>query len=144
VEIMPRIKLTLPETFHFSTDIPIRISDVNYGGHVGNDSIITIIHEARVQLFRKYGYGELNIEGLGIIMLDATIQYKSQIFHGDTMRIDIAVNEFTRSGCTFNYRLTSLNTGKEAALAKTTISFFDYSKNKVAGTPKKFKSLFAG
>lgn len=139
---MPRIKLTLPERFHFSTDIPVRISDLNYGGHVGNDSILTIIHEARVQFFNKFGYTELDVEELGIIMADATIQYRSQISYGDTLRIEIAVNEFTRYGCTFNYRLTSLNSGKEAALAKTTISFFDYGKNKVANVPEKFRSLF--
>lgn len=139
---MPRIKLTLPNTFHFSTDIPIRITDVNYGGHVGNDAILSLIHEARVQLFNKHGYTELDVEGLGIVMVDATIQYKSQIFHGDTLRIEIGVNEFTRYGCTFNYRLTSLKSGKEAALAKTTISFFDYSKNKVANVPEKFRSIF--
>ncbi|KPJ96549.1 MAG: thioesterase [Gammaproteobacteria bacterium SG8_11] len=139
---MARIKLKLPETFHFATEIPVRISDVNYGGHVGNDSILTIIHEARVQFFRKYGYTELDVEGLGIVLADATTQYKSQIFHGDTLRIEIAVSEFTRYGCTFNYRLISLKSGKEASLAKTTISFFDYKENKVANVPKKFKSFF--
>lgn len=139
---MPRIKLKLPEDFHFSTEVPVRISDVNYGGHVGNDSILTIIHEARIQFFNKFGYAELDIEGLGIIMADATIQYRSQISYGDTLIIEIALNEFTRYGCTFNYRLTSLDTGKEAALAKTTISFFDYNKNKPARVPNNFRSLF--
>ena len=124
---MPRIKLILPDTFHFTTKIPVRISDVNYGGHVGNDSILTIIHEARVEFFHNYGYTELDIEGLGTVLADATIQYKSQIFYGDILQIEIAVNEFTRYGCTLNYRLTSKNTGKEAARAKTTISFFDSS-----------------
>lgn len=141
---MPRVKLKLPETFHFSTEIPVRISDVNYGGHVGNDSILTVIHEARVKFLGKYGYSELDIEGLGMIMADATIQYRSQISYGDTLIIEIAINEFTRYGCTFNYKLTSLNTGKEAALATTTISFFDYEKKKVASTPKKFRSIFSG
>ena len=135
--------LILPDTFHFTTKIPVRISDVNYGGHVGNDSILTIIHEARVEFFHNYGYTELDIEGLGTVLADATIQYKSQIFYGDILQIEIAVNEFTRYGCTLNYRLTSKNTGKEAARAKTTISFFDYKGNKVAGIPKKFKSIFS-
>lgn len=139
---MARIKLTLPETFHFSTEIPVRISDVNYGGHVGNDSILTIIHEARVQFFNKYGYTELDIEGLGTVLADATIQYKSQIFYGDILQVQIAVSEFTRYGCTLNYRLISKKSGKEAARAKTTVSFFDYKENKVASVPQKFKSIF--
>lgn len=139
---MPRIKLQLPDKFHFSTEIPVRISDVNYGGHVGNDSILTIIHEARVQLFHKYGYTELDVEGLGIIMADATIQYKSPINYGDVLRIDIGLHDFTRYGCTLNYRIFSTKLGKVAALVKTTISFYDYKKSKVANVPEKFKSIF--
>ncbi len=121
----------------------MRISDINYGGHVGNDSILTIIHEARVQLFQEYGYTELDVEGLGIVMVDATIQYKSQILYGTVLRVEIAVNEFTRYGCTLNYRIISKNSGKEAVLAKTTIFFYDYRKNKVANMPQKFRWIFS-
>ena len=46
---MARIKLTLPERFPFTTTIPIRITDLNYGGHVGNDTVLALLHEARVQ-----------------------------------------------------------------------------------------------
>lgn len=140
---MPRIRLQLPNKFHFATEIPVRISDLNYGGHVGNDSILCIIHEARVQLLHNLGYTELDVEGLGIIMADATIQYKSQIFYGDALRIEIAIDEFTKYGCTLNYRILSKKSGKEAALAKTTISFYDYRENKVARVPQRFKSRFA-
>jgi acyl-CoA thioester hydrolase len=140
---MPRIKLALPDTFHFSTEIPVRIKDVNYAGHVGNDSILTMIHEARVQFFYKYGYTELDVEGLGTILADATIQYKSQIFYTDILQIEVAASDFSRYGCTLNYRLTSKKSGKEVARAKTTISFFDYKENKVASIPQKFKSIFS-
>jgi len=34
---MQRIKIDLPEFFSFTTPIKIRITDLNYGGHVGND-----------------------------------------------------------------------------------------------------------
>ena len=37
---MPRIKLELHEILIYSTEIPVRITDINYGGHLGNDSIL--------------------------------------------------------------------------------------------------------
>ena len=59
---MARIKVELPEQFAFSTTIPVRITDLNYGKHVGNDTILSMIHEARVQYLRQLGYGELELE----------------------------------------------------------------------------------
>lgn len=49
---MARISIDLPSTFTFSATIPVRITDLNYGGHVGNDTILSIIHEARVQYLK--------------------------------------------------------------------------------------------
>ena len=51
---MARVKLEVPSTFSFQTTIPIRITDVNYGGHVGNDSILSILHEIRIQFLKKF------------------------------------------------------------------------------------------
>ena len=53
---MPRIKLELPEKLVFSTEIPVRITDINYGGHLGNDSILSIVQEARVRFLNEYKY----------------------------------------------------------------------------------------
>ncbi|MCW8811925.1 MAG: acyl-CoA thioesterase, partial [Chlorobium sp.] len=78
---MARIKVELPEKFHFRTEIQIRITDINYGGHLGNDSLLSIIHEARLRFLNHLGYSESNVEGIGIIMVDAGIQYKSEAFY---------------------------------------------------------------
>ena len=59
---MPRIKLDLPKNFHFTTEIPLRISDINYGGHLGNDSVLSILHESRVRFLMEHGYSEFNVE----------------------------------------------------------------------------------
>ena len=72
---MPKTKLLLPEHFPFTVEIPVRITDLNYGGHVGNDSILSLIHEIRVQFLRHHGYGELNVAGVGLIMADVTIEF---------------------------------------------------------------------
>jgi len=136
---MARIKIEIPEKFIFKTEIPIRITDINYGGHLGNDSLLSIIHEARVRFLNHLGYSESNLEGFGIIMIDTAIQYKSEGFYGDELLVEIAVNDFTGIGCDFIYRLTNKESNKEIAVAKTGIVFFDYKNKKAVSVPDKFK-----
>ncbi|HEY6437105.1 MAG TPA: thioesterase family protein [Ignavibacteriaceae bacterium] len=137
---MPRIKIAIPEKFIFNTTIPIRVTDINYGGHIGNDSLLSIIHEARVRFLTHLNYSESNVESVGIIMIDSAIQYKSEGFYGDELLVEIAVNDFSGIGCDFVYRVTNKNSNKEIAVAKTGIVFFDYEKRKTAPVPAEFKS----
>ena len=136
---MARIKIEIPEKFIFKTEIPIRITEINYGGHLGNDSLLSIIHEARVRFLNHLSYSESNVEGAGIIMIDSAIQYKSEGFYGDQLSIEIAVKDFTGIGCDIVYRITNKNASKEIALAKTGIVFFDYEKRKTVPVPPEFK-----
>src|SRR3954463_6622090 len=102
---MSRIRIQLPEIFSFSTTILIRITDLNYGGHVGNDIVLSLIHEARVQFLRSFGYGEMSFEGIGMIMIDAGIEFKSELFYGDEVKAFVAAADFTRVGFNFYYKL---------------------------------------
>ncbi|GIK59744.1 MAG: thioesterase family protein [Ignavibacteriota bacterium] len=135
---MPRIKIELPQKFIFKTELALRITDINYGGHLGNDSLLSIIHEARVRFLNHLGYSESNLEGNGIIMIDAAIQYKSEGFYGDSLIIEIDVNSFSGIGCDFVYRITNKSNGKVIALAKTGIVFFNYEKRKTVSVPSEF------
>jgi acyl-CoA thioester hydrolase len=90
---MPRIRIDLPAAFPFSTDIPVRITDVNYGGHLGNDALLSLLHEARVLYLHTFGWTEKDIAGAAIIMTDAAVVYRSEAFQGDLLRIEVAVTD---------------------------------------------------
>ena len=137
---MPRIKIEIPEKFLFKTEISVRISDINYGGHLGNDSLLSIIHEARVRFLKHLGYSEPDVESTGIIMNDAAIQYKAESFYGDDLLIEVGVMDFSKIGCDIVYRISNKNSKIEIAVAKTGIVFFDYKNKKVVSVPEKFKS----
>jgi acyl-CoA thioesterase FadM len=139
---MARVKIDLPASFLFSTEIPVRITDINYGGHLGNDAVLALVHEARVRFLAAHGYSEKNIDGTGIIMVDSVIQYRSESFYGDVLRIDVSLRDFQTTGCDVCYLLTNKETGKEVARAKTGIAFFDYSRRKVVEVPAGFRKLF--
>jgi acyl-CoA thioesterase FadM len=139
---MARIRLDTPSVVHYSTEITVRISDINYGNHLGNDSLLSLIHEARVRFLNHYAYTELDVEGAGIIMNDVAIVYKSEAFYGEMLHFDISAVDFHRFGCDLVYRITHKESGKEIARAKTGIVFYDYSAKKPVEVPRKFQSLF--
>ncbi len=140
---MARVKLDMPRHFTFSTDMPVRINDINYGGHLGNDSVMSLIHEARVRFLKRYGYvSELDLDGLGLVMTDSVIIFKAESFHGEQVQIDVTVTDFNKYGCDFFYLLSNKETAVEIAHAKTGIVFFDYTERKVSPIPEQFKSKF--
>src|ERR1700730_18395804 len=103
---MSRIKIELPAKFEFTTEIPIRITDLNYGGHVGNDTILSIIHEARMQFLAHHGYtSELNLGNIGLIMADAAIEFKNELFYGETVLASVTAGSFTKIGFDIYYEL---------------------------------------
>ena len=138
---MARVKLALPEKFIYSTETSLRISDINYGGHLGNDSVLSIIHEARVRFLAEHGYSELDVCGSGLIQSDAVIVYKSEAFYGDVITISVAIDDFSRFGCDFIFLLCNKDSGVEVARAKTGIIFYDYALKKPLKVPEEFKSI---
>lgn len=143
---MGRTRLNLPEHFHFSTEMSVRTSDLNYGGHLGNDAVLSLIQEARLRFFKKHGFAEINlvkVDGFGILISDAVVVYKSQAFYADPLTIEIAVTNFGTHGCDIFYRMNNRETGKEVARAKTGIVFYDYEAQKIVKVPDKVKKIFA-
>jgi acyl-CoA thioester hydrolase len=137
---MPRVQLDFPAEAKFTCELTVRGSDLNYGNHVGNDSMLTLMQEARISFYRSLGYrNELSFEGsIGHVIADATVVYKSEAFLGDVLTIDIAVTDFNKYGFDMFYRLRNKLTGKDVAIGKTGMVFFDYEKRKVAAVPAGF------
>lgn len=138
---MPRIKIDLPAHFPFSTLIPIRITDLNYGGHVGNDTVLSLLHEARMQYLRHYGYAELSFGGLGLIMSDVAIEFKNELFYGDVVKASVAIAEISKISFELYYKLEKEAEGKTVLVttAKTGMVCYDYAKKKVAAIPEEVK-----
>ena len=141
---MARAKIELPEKFIFSTEIEIRITDINYGGHLGNDSLLAILQEARLQFLRHYGFTEKNVTGCGIIMADAVIIYKSQAYYGEVLKIELNLADFSKHACDIINQVSKKSDGKEVARAKTRIAFFDYQQNRTVYIPQTFLAIFQG
>ena len=138
---MPRIKIDLPGNFNFSTNIPVRITDINYGGHVGNDTILSILHEARVRFLNHYGYSELTLGGAGLIMSDVCIEFKNELFYGDVIIASVTASEFSKVAFEIYYKLEKQTNDKKIliAIAKTGMVCYDYVSKKIVQVPQEVK-----
>lgn len=138
---MARVKIELPPRFAFSCKITVRITDLNYGGHVGNDTVLSIIHEARMQFLRYFGYTEMNLAGVSMIMADVAIEFKSELFYGDTVTAHVTISELSKIGFDIVYKLEKEENDsvKTVALAKTGMICFDYDRKKIVTVPEQVK-----
>jgi acyl-CoA thioesterase FadM len=135
---MNRAKLEMPDSFSFQTAIPVRITDLNYGGHVGNDQILSMIHEARVQFLNFYGFEEMNLGGLGLIMRDVMIEFKNELFYGDIILASVQATDFSKIGFELYYKFEKEREDKKTllVLARTGMVCYNYSAKKISSLPE--------
>jgi acyl-CoA thioester hydrolase len=136
---MARVQISLPDKFIFSTDISVRIDDVN-GLHLGYESFFTYLSEARARFLRSLGYPDQgDIEGVSNIVADVSIVYMKQGYYGQTLKVEIGATDFSSKGFDMVYRISNAETGVEMVRAKTGLLFFDYKNQKVATIPPVLK-----
>jgi acyl-CoA thioester hydrolase len=140
---MARVKLDVPTHKIFTTDIPVRITDINYGNHVGNDALVSIVHEARMQWLAHNNYTELNVAGAALIMADLAVEYKAESFYGDILNVAISIGEITKISFEIFYEITTTRNDKKILIAnaKTGMVCFDYEAKKVMGIPEQFLTI---
>lgn len=143
---MGRIKIDIPEKIMATFLIPVRIADINYGNHVGNDAFVSIIHEARMQWLKQYDYTELKIEGIGLIMSNLALEFKNESFYGDVIEVKLGAGEISRVGFELYYRLFAKRNDENILLAnaKTGMVCYDYEAKKVVTIPGKLKTILEG
>ena len=134
---MARVKIIIPEKWLFDCTIPVRIADINYGQHLGNDALVSMLHEARVQWLEALNYSELNIEGAGLIMADLAVMYKNESFYGDLLLLKLYLGETSAVSFELVYEVINLQQ-KQIAIAKTGMVCFNYAFKKVIELPLPF------
>ncbi len=135
---MPRAKLTEQPEYEFCYPIMLQPRDINYGGHLGVDSLVSIVGAARAYIFKSIGLSEGNLgkDKVGIIMTDFTVSLKAQGFMFDNLEVYTHIGELTKSGFRFFHKITrglSL-----IAIAEAGFLAFDYAANRVTSVPEQF------
>ncbi len=139
---MPRIKLNPLENYPFSTTIKVRITDLNYGGHLGNDTLISLIHEARSAFLACHGFSEKEFGGVSLILGDLAVVYQGEAFAGDVLDFEAAAGEPTRCGFRLFFRVTRPADNKPIALVENGMVCFDYHTRSTQRLPDAARVIF--
>jgi acyl-CoA thioesterase FadM len=140
MNIMARIKLTIPGKRIFTATIPVRITDINYGDHVGNDALVSILHETRMQWLASGDFTELDTGGAALIMSDLAVEYKAESFYGDRLLVSLATDDIQKISFDIYYEV-SVQRGEKMiiiAKAKTGMVSYNYEMKKTVALPEAF------
>ena len=137
------MRIELPQKSIASFTIPVRITDINYGNHLGNSSLVEIIHEARMQFLSQHGFTEMNAGGSSLIMSELSIEFKSESFYKDHLDVKIFVGEVSRVSFELFYSISVVRNALSTIIAnaKTGMVCFDYIEKKVVAVPAKLKKI---
>jgi acyl-CoA thioesterase FadM len=139
---MPRVILREKELYPFSTTLSVRVSDLNYGGHLGYDRLLGLAHEARLELFAMARITELDLGDArtGIIASDAAVTYQGEAFRGDSLVFEIAAVEVSPSSFRLAHRVRHTD-GSKIALIEIGFIAFDYGRRGISSLPETFASF---
>ncbi|MDT4848601.1 hypothetical protein D3C85_387820 [compost metagenome] len=140
---MARLKLEFPEDqFCYSTHLTVRVTDINAANHLGNDSMISMISEARARFLFEFGISETRADGTGIIVTDLATTYRAEAHARDQLLFEVGVMDFNKYGGDISFRISRPADGSLVAMAKSGFVFFDYRLGKVVEMPTVFSSKF--
>jgi acyl-CoA thioesterase FadM len=138
---MARMTLEMPGRTDAEVKLPVRISDINYGNHMGNDAYLAMMHEARMQFFSQFGYTEMDIGGVGVIMSDTAIVYRRECYYGDMLTIGVTAMGFGEKNFDLYYRFINQR-GEPVCDARTGMVCYDYAARKSVAVPVGFRNRF--
>jgi acyl-CoA thioesterase FadM len=118
----------------------VGISDLNYAKHLDSVAMVNVLHEARLQFLASLGFTEANIFGLGLVITDIAIDFRSESFAGDHLIIDVGVDDFNRYGFDICMQVTNNALDTIVCQAKFGVVFFDFDKHQIAEVPSAFMS----
>ncbi|NQD94423.1 thioesterase family protein [Pseudomonas sp. CrR25] len=140
---MARLKLAFPEDqFCYSSHLTVRVTDINAANHLGNDSMISMISEARARFLFEFGIRETRDDGTGIIVTDLATTYRAEAHARDQLLFEVGVMDFNRYGGDITFRITRPADDTLVAMAKSGFVFYDYRLGRVVEMPASFSTKF--
>lgn len=126
----------MDNTKYFAGSYTIRVGDINYGGHMGNDKALLLFHDARIHFLEGLGFSEGNIGGPGLIMAEAHVYFKKELFRGDEVKVYITIENIT--GIAFELLYSVMDGESELIHGSTKMICFDYDRRKIDRIPEAF------
>lgn len=141
---MSAIKIEQQASYPFKTEIEVRVTDLNYGNHLGYDHLLGLAHQARIELFKVLNADEMNLGdgATGIIVADMGVNYRGEAFLGDVLIFEISAVDIKLGSFRLAHRVKKQD-GGNVALMEIGCVAFDYKERKPCKLPQTFKDKLA-
>ncbi len=140
---MARLQLDFPEEqYYYTTPLTVRVTDINGANHLGNDSMISMISEARARFLYEFGVRESERDGTGIIVTDLATTYRAEAHARDQLLFEVGVMDFNKYGGDITFRITRPKDKTLIAMAKSGFVFYNYKTSEVVVMPDEFRTTF--
>ena len=134
----------LPGDFGHRVAIDVRFADTDAMGHVNNAVYLTYCEMARIRYWSEVtgeplAAGHHGAESL--ILAEARITYRAQVFHTDTVSVETRATHIGRSSFLLEHRLTACETGGEprlVAVSESVMVRFDYTVGRATQLDDRF------
>ncbi|MCD6187650.1 MAG: acyl-CoA thioesterase [Desulfuromusa sp.] len=127
------------ENFLFQFTYRVGVADINYGGHVANSAVLNFFQDARIAYLATLGpYTEIDLGGCGIIMPEAHVYFRKEMFLGDQLSIGVKSRQLKRSSWMMEYRIE--RDGELTVEGETPLLCFNYQTRKSCRIPAAIRS----
>lgn len=141
---MERVKLDFPaEAIIHRHPLTVRVTDMNYGRHLGHDALVSLLHEARIQAFAALDLQEWDMHGHPSVVADLAVQYQSEARWPDALIIETAVPEPQGKALTIYQRICKRDTQQLVATARVNQLLIDLATGRPAEVPVQVKQALA-
>jgi YbgC/YbaW family acyl-CoA thioester hydrolase len=124
--------------FSFQFSYRVGVADINYGGHVANSAVLNFFQDARIAYLANLGpYSEMDLGGCGLIMPEAHVFFRREMFLGDKLQIGVKSRSLKRSGWVMEYRIE--RAAELTAEGETPLLCFNYGTGKLCRVPAEFR-----
>ena len=116
----------------------MRWRDLDALGHVNNAVYFTYLEETRFHYLRELGVIPSDPSGIGMILAEASCQFKSPLRLGERVTVWMRVSELRNSSFIFEYRVEEEG-GRLAATARSVQVCYDYKNQRPISIPDEWR-----
>ncbi|TVM08154.1 MAG: thioesterase [Halomonas sp.] len=133
---MERVKLNFPtDAVIHHHSVSVRVTDMNYGRHLGHDALVSLLHEARSQALMAVGYPEWDLAGFHSVVADLAVQYQSEARCPDVLVVETAIPDPAGKALSVYHRVLADEGARLVATARLNLLVMDSTAGNPVAVP---------
>ncbi|MBS9404711.1 acyl-CoA thioesterase [Halomonas sp. TRM85114] len=133
---MERVRLQFPEAdLVHRHPLTVRITDMNYGRHLGHDALVSLLHEARTHALRSLDLSEADLGGHASVVADLAVQFQAEARWPDALVVETALPAPRGKAIAAYHRVLREDDGRIVATARLNLLLLDSVSGRPAVVP---------